>query len=110
MGTWSKTPLVRIIFFTPSPDTPILILATKIDLRDDEEILKKLKEKDQAPIDTDLTKKLASEVNAIGWGECSAKTQKGLKEAFNIAIEAVLKPMGNPTPGNNKKKKDCSLL
>jgi Ras-related C3 botulinum toxin substrate 1 len=90
------------------PDAPIVLFATKLDLREDEEILKRLKEKDQSPITNEMGKKLQQEVGAVGFGECSALTQKGLKEAFNLAIGAVFEPIKTET--KEKKKKPCLIL
>ena len=47
---------------------------------------------------------MAKNVKAIKYAECSALTQKGLKEVFDSAIVAALDP---PIP---KKKKKCPIL
>ena len=91
------------------PETPIILIATKLDLRDDEDCLKRLKEKDQTPITYDLGLKLQKEIGAVGFIECSALTQKGMKEAFNLAIESVFNPNQKKDEKIQKVPK-CSIL
>jgi Ras-related C3 botulinum toxin substrate 1 len=88
------------------PDVPIILIGTKLDLREDEEMLKKLKEKELEPITKEMGEKLKTEIGAIAYGECSARSQAGLKECFNYAIEAVLKPKD----GQKDKKKGAKCL
>jgi Ras-related C3 botulinum toxin substrate 1 len=90
-----------------APEVPIILIGTKLDLRDDEEMLKKLREKDTSPVTEEMGNKLKSEIGAVAYGECSAKTQKGLKEVFNAAIESVLAPKGKE---KEKKKGGACLL
>ena len=53
---------------------------------------------------------MAQKINAIKYVECSAKTQRGLKEVFHTAAEVVVCPeVYRPTLAK-KKKKICTLL
>jgi len=88
---------------------PIVLVGTKLDLRENEDMIKKLRERDQSPITLEQGQKLAKEVGAIAYCECSARTQKGLKETFNKCIETVLRPAGKDD-GKKKKEKRRGCL
>uniref|UniRef100_K7FIM0 small monomeric GTPase n=2 Tax=Pelodiscus sinensis TaxID=13735 RepID=K7FIM0_PELSI len=87
------------------PSTPIILVGTKLDLRDDKETIEKLKEKKLSPITYPQGLALAKEIDSVKYLECSALTQRGLKTVFDEAIRAVLCPQ--PT---RPKKRGCSLL
>ncbi|KAK1155363.1 ras-related C3 botulinum toxin substrate 2 [Acipenser oxyrinchus oxyrinchus] len=87
------------------PSTPIILVGTKLDLRDEKETIEKLKEKKTAPITYPQGLALAKEIDAVKYLECSALTQRGLKTIFDEAIRAVLSPQ--PT---KLKKRVCQLL
>lgn len=87
------------------PNTPIILVGTKVDLRDDKETIEKLKEKKMSPITTAQGLQMAKEIASVKYLECSALTQKGLKQVFDEAIRAVLCPKKPP-----KKKKVCIVL
>jgi len=74
------------------PSVPIVLVGTKIDLREDPETVQKLKSKGLSPITPAQGNQLAKDINAIGYVECSALTQKNLKVVFDAAIRAVLQP------------------
>ncbi|PWA32557.1 hypothetical protein CCH79_00015066 [Gambusia affinis] len=74
------------------PSTPIILVGTKLDLRDEKETIEKLKEKKLAPITYPQGLALAKEIDAVKYLECSALTQRGLKTVFDEAIRAVLCP------------------
>jgi len=61
--------------------TDNILVGTKLDLREDPEKLESLKEKGLAPITVEQGEQLAREIKAVKYMECSALTQKGLKEA-----------------------------
>jgi len=71
------------------PEAKILLVGTKIDLRDDKATLEKLNgEKLPTP---DMAHKLAESLSGVrGYFECSALTQEGLKRVFEEAIRAVI--------------------
>ncbi|KAI9020124.1 cell division control protein 42 [Phycomyces nitens] len=86
------------------PGVPCLIVGTQIDLRDDSAVLEKLARQKQRPIGFDAGERLAKELGAVKYVECSALTQRGLKNVFDEAIVAALEP---PV---KKKSKKCSIL
>lgn len=73
-----------------------------MDLREDKDTIVKLRMKSQSPITYPEGLQMAKEIGAVRYLECSALTQKGLKNVFDEAIRAVLSP--NPI---KKKKSKC---
>lgn len=68
------------------------VIGTKEDLRSDMTEIRKLKENKQKPVTKEQGEKMAKKLGALGYIECSALTQKGLKGVFNEAIMSVLDP------------------
>uniref|UniRef100_A0A8C7WQJ7 small monomeric GTPase n=1 Tax=Oryzias sinensis TaxID=183150 RepID=A0A8C7WQJ7_9TELE len=87
------------------PSTPIILVGTKLDLRDEKDTIEKLKEKKLAPITYPQGLALAKEIDAVKYLECSALTQRGLKTVFDEAIRAVLCPQPAKV-----KKANCLML
>ncbi|KAH9261927.1 hypothetical protein BASA81_000583 [Batrachochytrium salamandrivorans] len=73
-----------------APGVPFLLVGTKTDLRDDEEQVAKLRDKNLSPISEAKGNELAAKLGAQKFLECSALTQKGLKNIFDEAIRCVL--------------------
>jgi len=73
------------------PETPYILVGTKIDLREDAQALATLQKQGLSPITTLEGKKVAEEIQASAYIECSAMTQKGLKNVFDEAARAVIK-------------------
>ncbi|XP_054157846.1 ras-related C3 botulinum toxin substrate 1-like [Oppia nitens] len=88
------------------PDKPIILVGTKLDLREDPKTLEKLKEKKLSPISYPMGLSMAKDIGAVKYLECSALTLKGLKNVFDEAIRAFLCPQVSP----KKKKQKCLLL
>ena len=65
------------------PGVPCLIVGTQIDLRDDSQVIEKLARQKQRPVTSELGERLARELGAVKYVECSALTQKGLKNVFD---------------------------
>lgn len=73
-------------------DILIVLIGTKIDLRDDLHVMDELAERNTRPITYEQGVKMAKDLGAIQYLECSAATQVGVKEIFDYAIRAVLDP------------------
>jgi len=87
------------------PDAPILLIGTKIDLREDKEALQALADNGHSPIKREQGQKLSNKIRAVKYLECSALTQRGLKQVFDEAVRAVLRPQ--PI---RKRQRKCVLL
>ena len=89
-----------------APGVPSILVGTKLDLRSDPETIKKLGEKMQQPVSEQKGERLAEEIGAWKYVECSALTQHGLKQVFDQAIRCVLKAKEKKP----KKKANCVIL
>jgi small GTP-binding protein len=89
-----------------APGVPFILVGTKLDLRDDEETVERLREKRMEPVSLEAGEKLKDELGAYKYLECSALSQKGLKQVFDEAIRCVLTNQEKPA----RKKKGCVLL
>ncbi|KAI1300153.1 Ras-related protein ced-10 [Halotydeus destructor] len=76
------------------PNTPIILVGTKSDLREDPSYQGSIVKRDQG-------QKLANKIRAVKYVESSALTQRGLKMVFEEAAQAAL----NHIEGTNQKNK-----
>ncbi|GLB36246.1 hypothetical protein LshimejAT787_0305340 [Lyophyllum shimeji] len=75
-----------------APSTSIVLVGTKLDLREDPATIEKLRDRRMAPIQYSQGVAMSKDIGAVKYLECSALTQKGLKTVFDEAIRAVLNP------------------
>ncbi|KAF9530084.1 signal transducer [Crepidotus variabilis] len=87
------------------PDTPLLLVGTKTDLRSDSTTIRMLSAQGQAPITPEQGAAVAKEINA-GYKECSAKTGKGVKDVFEAALRESMKGRW----GRSIKKQKCVIV
>ncbi|XP_035222364.1 cdc42 homolog [Stegodyphus dumicola] len=88
-------------------ETPFLLVGTQIDLRDDVKIVQELAKSRQKPITYDQGEKLAKELKAVKYVECSAKTREGLR---NIFVDAILTALSYPRNKRHRKiLKGCNI-
>lgn len=74
-----------------NPNSPIILVGTQSDLRHDVNVLINLDHFKVKPILNSRARGLAEKIRAQDYVECSALTQKNLKEAFDMAIFAGIK-------------------
>ncbi|XP_071405643.1 rho-related GTP-binding protein RhoU [Pithys albifrons albifrons] len=70
------------------PKAPIILVGTQSDLREDVKVLIELDKCKEKPVSEEGAKLCAEEIKATSYIECSALTQKNLKEVFDAAIVA----------------------
>ncbi|XP_072239994.1 rho-related GTP-binding protein RhoU-like [Leuresthes tenuis] len=70
------------------PGVPLILVGTQLDLREDVKVLIHLAQNQQRPVGTEEGQRLAQELGAVSFAECSALTQKNLKDTFDSAILA----------------------
>ncbi|XP_077380673.1 cell division control protein 42 homolog isoform X1 [Festucalex cinctus] len=72
------------------PGAPLVLVGTQLDLREDVQVLIRLARNRERPVASEEGRQLARQLGAAGFAECSALTQKNLKEAFDSAILASI--------------------
>ncbi|CAF0898177.1 unnamed protein product [Adineta steineri] len=77
------------------PDTPVILCGTKIDLREDRDFVNQLQKQNIQTIKREQGQRLCKKIRAFKYVECSALTQKGLKQVFDDAVRSVLSPKTN---------------
>ncbi|CAF2747025.1 unnamed protein product [Rotaria sp. Silwood2] len=70
------------------PHTPIILVGTKLDLRNDTSVIEKLRQQKLAPITSLQGEEMRKKIGAVKYLECSALTKEGLKTVFEEAIRA----------------------
>lgn len=73
------------------PLTPFLLVGTQCDLRQDVKVLIELARRRERPVPEEDARALSEKIGAVKYVECSALTQKNLKEVFDAAIAMGLR-------------------
>ncbi|KAI0231938.1 Rho-related GTP-binding protein RhoC [Lamellibrachia satsuma] len=86
------------------PRVPVVLVCTKVDLRDNKKVCSHLAEQQLKPVSRLQGRDLARKINAHAYMECSARTQQGVQEVFELAtrVSAAKKSLS--------KRASCRLL
>eukprot|EP00009_Paramoeba_aestuarina_P001683 CAMPEP_0201520964 /NCGR_PEP_ID=MMETSP0161_2-20130828/13544_1 /ASSEMBLY_ACC=CAM_ASM_000251 /TAXON_ID=180227 /ORGANISM="Neoparamoeba aestuarina, Strain SoJaBio B1-5/56/2" /LENGTH=201 /DNA_ID=CAMNT_0047919499 /DNA_START=92 /DNA_END=697 /DNA_ORIENTATION=- len=84
------------------PNAPLILVGTKIDLRDDEAKVEEFRSQGKEFITTAEGEEMGNDIGALHYIECSALTRNGLKHVFDEALEAVISSRSGGN-GNNQK-------
>jgi len=90
-----------------APSVPIILVGTKLDLRDDRATAEALRARKMEPVSYEQALAVAKDIRAHKYLECSALTQRNLKSVFDEAIRAVLNPRPLTKSGRRNK---CKIL
>lgn len=86
------------------PNAPIVLVGTKIDMREHRSVVLKLQEKRTLPLSKEEGALLRKELKLDGFWECSALTKKGLREVFDECIRVVAVPKDKRSKKYKRKK------
>ncbi|KAL0480275.1 Rac1 [Acrasis kona] len=89
------------------PGTPIVVVGTKIDLREDPKTLRKLEARGEQPVKREEVASLVKRLGVYTQVECSARLQKGVYEVFEQCLNSKFEPI---TPTAPIKKKKCIIM
>jgi Ras-related C3 botulinum toxin substrate 1 len=92
-----------------NPKTPIVLNGTKLDLRDDPEVLQNLKAIGLDPINSVMGEELKEKIGALSYHETSSKTQVGINELF-IKVATIAARNFREVMGEGKKKDQCVTM
>jgi cell division control protein 42 len=71
------------------PGVPCLIVGTQTDLRDDQSVKEKLFKQKMKPVEKSDGERMAKDLGAVKYVECSALTQYKLKDVFDEVYNAI---------------------
>jgi len=71
-----------------SPGTPIVLVGTKMDLRNDPDVRKELESQGQEFVTSSQAESLRKEIGAAAYIECSAMTQEEVPMVFEESVRA----------------------
>ena len=74
-----------------APNTPIVLVGLKHDLRADERTIRRLREEDgKAPITREEGERLRNDIGALGYVECSSRDLCGVSQVFHETVKAAV--------------------
>uniref|UniRef100_A0A1I7S7M4 Ras family protein n=1 Tax=Bursaphelenchus xylophilus TaxID=6326 RepID=A0A1I7S7M4_BURXY len=92
----------------------IILVGTMVDLREDPDTVADLQERGKQPITCEQGMRLAKDIKAARYLECSAKTKVGISTVFHEAVRAVLAPpeipSGTKLPKGLQDDWNCSIM
>jgi Ras-related C3 botulinum toxin substrate 1 len=91
------------------PNAPIILVGTKVDLREDADTLERLASKRLVPVTFEHGLQMSKEIDAYKYMECSALTQKGLRQVFAEAVRSVEHARQQNLKAKKNGRRQCTI-
>lgn len=92
-----------------SPQSHVILVGCKMDLRNDSAEVERLRQKGQRPITTAEGERVSKAIGAEQFFECSSLTQQGIKDVFDAALLSAWDP--HPSrPGKKSGAAACCTM
>ncbi len=88
------------------PNTPIVLIGTKMDLINDQSVKDRLSERGAKPVTVEEANAVAKQIGATKHLQVSALTRENIKQSFDECIRAVFAPKKQAA----RKAKKCQLF
>jgi len=86
------------------PSVPIILVANKKDLRNDQTTIDELAKLKLTPVKPEEGRSVSERIGAAAYVECSARTKEGIREVFEVATRNALKTK------KKAKKRRCKIF
>jgi len=86
------------------PSVPIILVANKKDLRNDQTTIDELAKLKLTPVKPEEGRSVSERIGAAAYVECSARTKEGIREVFEVATRNALKTKKKP------RKRRCKIF
>jgi len=83
------------------PTVPMILVGTKLDLRDDPTFMENLRKQELVPVSHEQGEALKKELNFVNFFECSALTRVGLKDVFDEVLSVVVTTKTKARPASS---------
>jgi len=95
---------------TICPNVPCILVGTKLDLKENENVINKLSANGQSPISYQQGISLSQRINATKYIECSSFTKEGIKDIFSEITKLARLQSEKIKKKRTKKEKRCHML
>lgn len=86
-------------------DVPVMLVGLKHDLREDTKTIGELLKTEEKPVTTEEGIELAKKMGYFGYYECSAKTNQGVRETWEIAMRGLIHLSGSSGKSSKQGKR-----
>jgi cell division control protein 42 len=91
------------------PGVPIVLCATKVDLRDDAKVVEALRKRGTEPVSVEEGDVLRKHIGAAAVVECSARSGRNVRSVFAAALDAAHAERRRVAAASRKRRSLCTI-